>query len=323
MMIRVTTGSRLHFGLFSVPHLVPAAGARQFGGVGLMVEQPGLTLRLQPANCWSVSGPINERTRRLAQQIVQAFSIAESFEVHVDSCPDEHVGLGTGTQLSLALALAITEAAGRQIDVLDLARQLGRGQRSALGIHGFIHGGFLVEGGKGAGTLISPLIARAEFPEDWRVLLVLSSGKPGCHGQAETQAFAELAQLEGGLLTTVESQLEVLCRLTLLGMLPALHDADLTVFGDSLYEFNRRVGEMFRPVQAGIYSHPGTEEVVDYLRREGVHGAGQSSWGPTVFAVTEADRAEHLARLLRQRFCLRESEVIVTSGRNEGARILP
>ena len=60
-MIRVRTASRLHFGLFSLASpddSIPAwpnvdgelsVRARAFGGVGLMVERPGLVVSAEPA----------------------------------------------------------------------------------------------------------------------------------------------------------------------------------------------------------------------------------------------------------------------------------
>jgi beta-RFAP synthase len=317
MKVRVTTGSRLHFGLFRLPGQQPK-GVRQCGGVGLMIEHPGLAVCAEPANSSSVVGAVQERAQDLISKVVRACSLDQAFHLEVESCPRQHVGLGTGTQLSLAIALALTRASGQHagptLDVLDLAQGLGRGQRSALGIHGFMQGGFLVDGGKGPATAVAPLVARAEFPEDWRVLLIVPPGEPGCHGPNETQAFADLARHGAA-----DSECDALCRLTLLGMLPALKEADLPAFGESLYEFNRRVGEMFRPAQGGVYGHRITAELVTFLRQQNVHGTGQSSWGPTVFAIAEADRAEHLAQLVRERSGFQETEIIVTRARNRGA----
>ena len=112
------------------------------------------------------------------------------------------------------------------MDVLELARHVDRGKRSALGIHGFARGGFLVEGGKGPNSGIAPLLTRADFPAEWRVVLVLPRGEAGCHGNAEEQAFLSLRS----------GATDVLCRFVLLGMLPALLEVDLPAFGEALYE---------------------------------------------------------------------------------------
>jgi beta-ribofuranosylaminobenzene 5'-phosphate synthase len=329
-MIRVKTGSRLHFGLFRLPGRPSVAGVgtptppstRHFGGVGLMIERPGLAVCAQPASSFSVSGCERQRAELLAAQAIQVCAIPQKYAVHVESCPAQHIGLGTGTQLSLAIALALTKAVAevgattpvkQDSDLLDLAVRLGRGRRSALGIHGFIHGGFLVEAGKGPETAAAPLVARASFPESWRILVLLPPGKPGLHGLGETKAFADLSQLD-----PPDRECDALCRLTLLGMLPAIHEADLPSFSAALHEFNRKVGEMFEPAQGGTYNNSLTRELIAFLRSLGVAGAGQSSWGPAVFAVTDADRAQSIAGLVRQRFGLGEHEAVITQARNRG-----
>ena len=77
---------------------------------------------------------------------------------------------------------------------------------------------------------------------------------------------------------------------------------------------------MFRPWQGDVYAHPRTAELVHVLRSErGVRGVGQSSWGPTVFAVTTADHANELAgELVRHHGC-HADEVMVTAAANAGA----
>jgi predicted sugar kinase len=83
----------------------------------------------------------------------------------------------------------------------------------------------------------------------------------------------------------------------LLKLLPALAESDLPAFGSALAEYNARSGELFRSVQGGTYAGPAVTALVEWLRGQGVRGAGQSSWGPTVFAVVaDADEAAALAR---------------------------
>src|SRR5262249_9562925 len=139
--------------------------------------------------------------------------------LEVQACAAEHKGLGTGTQLGLAVARGIALASGvTELPLADLARLVGRGARSALGVHGFAHGCFLVDGGKGRDTALAPLIARLDFPEAWRVVLVVPDDQQGLHGSQENEAFAQLGR--GSHLRTTEA----LCRLVLLGLLPALRE---------------------------------------------------------------------------------------------------
>jgi beta-RFAP synthase len=199
---------------------------------------------------------------------------------------------------------------------VDLASLVGRGRRSALGIHGFAHGGFLVEGGKQSAEAIAPLVARMPWPEAWSVLLVIPRDLQGAHGVREADAFKSLGRTGPDLHRT-----ETLCRLVLLGMLPALVERDLNAFGDALYDFNRRVGEMFAPWQHDLYAHPRVAALVRQLRAAGVRGVGQSSWGPTVYAVTASERAVAMGEHLIHMQACRPDELIITAAANAGAVI--
>src|SRR5205823_7728635 len=82
-MIRVRAASRLHFGLFAPPPGPGPAGgwpnslgqevlpARRFGGVGLMVQAPGLELTAAAAASWTAEGPLAERALVFAQQFAR------------------------------------------------------------------------------------------------------------------------------------------------------------------------------------------------------------------------------------------------------------
>jgi beta-ribofuranosylaminobenzene 5'-phosphate synthase len=318
-MIRVRTGSRLHFGVLS---LDPAAhSGRWFGGVGLMVEAPGVQVSLEPARQWSAHGALAQRALAFAERFVQSLEPTvnrQPFRIVVETCAPEHAGLGTGTQLGLATAQALAEAYGLgDVSAVDLAQRVGRGKRSALGVHGFAQGGFLVEAGKRADQTIAALVARMDFPETWRIVLILPSGGRGLSGVNEVEAFARLDRIRSS-----DQQTNALCRLVLLGMLPAIAEADLSAFGEALYEFNRRVGELFQPVQGGIYADPRSAEIVNYLRQQGIRGVGQSSWGPTLFAVVEdEERARYAISSLSSRLGARETQVITTVACNRGSTV--
>jgi beta-RFAP synthase len=186
-----------------------------------------------------------------------------------------------------------------------------------LGFHGFFHGGFLVEAGQKSQERISPLVARLAFPEAWRIVLVIPPGESGVHGMEEKEAFQQLLT-EGIPL----QQIEHLCRLTLLGLLPALVERDLKTFSEALFEYNSLAGQTFAKFQGGTYASPRITELVQFIRGQGIPGVGQSSWGPTVFAITEDEIiANDLARHIRQSFHLQENDVIVTSACNHGATV--
>jgi beta-RFAP synthase len=155
-----------------------------------------------------------------------------------------------------------------------------RGERSAIGIYGFERGGFIVEGGKSAqASGIAPLIGRYEFPQEWRIVLVQAPEHDRWHGRRERQAFDTLAGPDR------PGNPDALCRLILLGMVPALIERDLSAFSECLFEYNARSGEMFSSIQGGTYTSQSIAALVEKFRGLGVRGVGQSSWGPTVFAI--------------------------------------
>jgi beta-ribofuranosylaminobenzene 5'-phosphate synthase len=318
-MIRVETGSRLHFGLFN-PACVP--GVRRFGGVGLMIEEPSLRLTVSPATAWTAVGPLADRALAFAQRFASTLpsQVPRVFRLNVEQAPPEHAGFGTGTQLGLAVARACQHAAGLPpLDPAALGRMVGRGLRSGLGAHGFVHGGFLVDGGKSGDDGLAPLLVRTAFPPEWRLVIALADGAAGLHDAAEVEAFDRL--LRNDRQTTLP---DALCRLALLGMLPALAEKDIDAFGEALYEFNARVGEAFAGLQGGTYGSPRVAGLVEFVRRQGVKGAGQSSWGPAVFAVVaDEERAIALVREIRDRYCREKGRVFVTRGRNRGAILAP
>ena len=76
------------------------------------------------------------------------------------SAPPEHVGLGVGTQVCLAAARAVFNWPASRNSVESSPVSTGRGHRSGIGLHGFQHGGLIIDGGGNTGTGIPPLLAR-------------------------------------------------------------------------------------------------------------------------------------------------------------------
>jgi beta-ribofuranosylaminobenzene 5'-phosphate synthase len=233
--------------------------------------------------------------------------------IQVLHAPRAHVGLGVGTQLALAVsrllhALFLREFAGAE----ELANCAGRGLRSAIGLHGFQHGGLLLEGGKSHQDQISPLVARLELPQAWHWVLVRPGASLGLSGAEEQAAFAHLPAVPEELTAQ-------LCREAVLELLPAAAGQEFDSFSRSLYRFGRLAGRCFETQQGGIYATRETADLVEQIRRQGIEGLGQSSWGPTLFALTrtEAD-ARSLAEWLGRQAGL---EISVARPLNCGAQL--
>jgi len=322
-MIRVQAPCRLHFGLLNVDASSiwtnidgeSMVSGRRFGGVGMMINEPAITICVEPDGEWSAQGPMAEKALAAARLFAKTVPELSPQRIRVETSAPPHVGLGTGTQLALAIAKALAIAGGSaHLEAAELALSVGRGVRSAVGLHGFQHGGFIVEGGQKRAGEVSPLIAQVQIPGEWRVVLALPDSPSGRFGEPEQKAFDDLMQ-------QAEPQaVQVLCRLVLLGILPALAERDCRVFGEALYDFNARVGDIFAPVQGGRYATPLAADIVKFCRRHGTPGVGQSSWGPLVFAIVpDEQQARHLQLDLSRHYGAKLSCVSVTTGNKCGA----
>jgi predicted sugar kinase len=155
------------------------------------------------------------------------------------------------------------------------------------------------------------LLAQVPVPPGWRILVVLPPGESGMAGASELDAFARLERPRPAIS-------DALCRLLVMGVLPALAESDFAAFSESIFEFNAGAGELFAPVQGDVYSNARTASLVEWLRREGVVGAGQSSWGPGVFGFVEDEgRGVWLRDRLAGAFPA--ARIWLTSARERGA----
>ncbi|MGH8629348.1 MAG: beta-ribofuranosylaminobenzene 5'-phosphate synthase family protein, partial [Burkholderiales bacterium] len=203
--VTIRAPARLHLGFLDLN----GSRGRRFGSVGLALEDLGVLLTAARSTSFSVSGPQAERVEAVARLFQERLELPADCSIAVHEAIPEHVGLGSGTQLAIAAGVALARLHKLELSVREVAALHERGQRSGIGVGAFEHGGFLVDGGKGAQDDPPPLVARAEFPEQWRVLLVFDDTFQGLHGDDEAAAFRALPEFP----ETVSAQL---CRLVLM-----------------------------------------------------------------------------------------------------------
>jgi beta-RFAP synthase len=319
-LVQVTAPSRLHFGLWSLGGDTAAAGCagRQFGGVGAMIEQPGLKVQLSPADRFLTAGPLAERAGVFASHWAAFHRAAlPACEVRLLAAPPEHVGLGTGTQLGLSVAAGLSAWSGwPPLSPIELAQSAGRGLRSAVGTYGFVHGGLVVEQGKLPGEPISPLDCRVDVPAQWRFVLIRPIALAGLAGEEEAEAIALLPDIAEAVHT------ELVCEVRE-HLVPGAATADFAEFSKSLYRYGSLAGGCFAARQGGPYNGPVLTALVDRIRSLGYVGVGQSSWGPTLFALAaDQQSGEALAAQLSSERQFGKLAVAVTAPCNSGARIV-
>ncbi|MGH8478144.1 MAG: beta-ribofuranosylaminobenzene 5'-phosphate synthase family protein [Gammaproteobacteria bacterium] len=309
--ITIAAPARLHMGFLDMSGDL----GRRFGGLGLALSEVQTRLSVQRAKGVAAEGPSSERAARSAQAHLQALGIAQGVRIQVHEAIPEHAGLGSGTQLSLAVGAALARLFERDCHLPALAQATRRGLRSGIGIGTFDSGGFVVDGGHGERTMIPPVIAQMPFPGDWRVIVILDRARRGLNGAAESAAFKRLAPM-------APETAGRLCRLLVMQVLPALAERDFVPFSAGIAAIQDAVGDHFASLQGGRYTSPAVAEVLAWLRAQGVTGVGQSSWGPTGFALCE-DPAE-ADRLVRAA-CPKWTDsltVLVCTAQNRGAEVM-
>lgn len=308
----VTVPARLHLGFLDLE----GGLGRKYGSLGITLDKPVTRVRLAAAALNAAQGPDCERAARYLARVTEHFGLEGAHDLTVEAAIPAHGGLGSGTQMALAVGCAVTRLHGVAAAPTDLAQLLDRGTRSGIGLGAFLQGGVLLDGGRGIAETPPPIIARFPFPADWRVLLITDQSRPGLHGAQEIAAFEGLPPFPAEAAAR-------LCRLALMVALPALAEGDAVRFGAAVSELQRVVGDHFAPAQGGRFASPGVTDVLEWLAHEGVAGYGQSSWGPTGFALfaTESSARSYLEAAQRRwpetcglRFSLHQ-------GRNSGAEV--
>lgn len=313
-LVEVTAPSRLHFGLLSFGH----CQSRQFGGVGVMLDQPAVVLQIHAAKSLETTGPLAERVRAFVSRWAAFHRWPGELPCRIvlQSVAESHVGLGVGTQLGLSVGAGLSRFFHLpQPAPAELALSVGRGSRSAVGTYGFATGGLIVERGKLPNEPISPLEVRLEMPAQWRFVLLQPRAPRGLSGQVEQDAFGHLPPVP--VEVTAELVTEVRQR-----MLPAAAAHDFETFSESVYRYDRLAGLCFASVQGGPYNGSKLTALVDLVRDQGVRGVGQSSWGPTLFAILpeEAQARDFVARMTAHPACA-DLQFVVTKPNNCGARL--
>jgi len=311
----VTAPSRLHFGLLSFGD----PSTRQYGGAGMMVQQPPLQVQLQVAEEFVAAGPLAERIHEIVPRWANAYADRRRprCQIEILAAPPPHAGFGTGTQLALAVGAGLHALHGiAAVPIEELAATVGRGLRSAVGTYGFRLGGLIAELGKHENEVIAPLYEWLAMPEPWRIVLITPRGSQrGLSGLSERDAFANLPPVEPDITRRLT---DLLCD----DLLPATRDEDFARFSEALFAYGRLAGSCFAAVQGGSYRGARLARLVEQIRRLGIRGVGQSSWGPTLFAVCcDQTAAEHLRNELVGSSWAQASEVTITAANNTGASI--
>ena len=282
--VRVAAPARLHLGFLDLN----GGSRRRFGSIGVGIT--GFTTVVNVSRCdrVDISGGHNEFIAGLAQTILDHFRIDSGVRVEVEECIPRHQGLGSGTQMALALGTAIAGLYGIDAGIEEIAIATGRGRRSGVGLGVFKQGGFILDSGRSEGRRMPTTVFRHDFPEEWRFVLVMDARAEGISGTDEVEAFNLLPDMSPGACAEI-------CRQVLMQMLPGIIEKDCNRFGASVSSIQASIGEYFSTVQGGSYASENVRQTLEFLLEHNATGIGQSSWGPTGFAVFPDEKSAQQA----------------------------
>ena len=292
MKVYVKAPARLHLGLIDLGGDL----GRVFGGMGVAINHPNAIVEAETSHHLIVQGEKKELVKQWVELFLKKYDLKPEVAVSVKQAIPQHVGLGSGTQLGLAVATALAKLFNTKASTLELSKTMGRGTVSGVGTALFEKGGFVLEGGiksqknkpLSSWDGFPPVIFQSSFP-NWFFAVAIPQVKGGLSGEEEAHAFKDLPPMSS-------DQAGRISRLILMSLLPALKEKDIKTFGAALTQIQNLVGDYFASTQGGRFSSSPSSECIKFMLDHGALGAGQSSWGPTVYGLVEGKRqAEKLS----------------------------
>ncbi len=291
--VTVITPSRVHLALIDLNGDL----GRVDGGIGLSLANPGFRITAERSDETEIDGP-DENTHRARKilALLQEHRAIGHARIEIEESIPAHIGLGCGTQLSLGIAQAVCRLYDIHLSHQEMAFLVGRGGTSGIGVAAFSNGGFIVDGGHkfseagmpanrhektsflpssaSSGVEPPPVIARYDFP-DWDVLIAI----PNCRqisGAEEVELFQTLCPLP-------LSDVQAVSHIILMKLLPALVQRNLRYFGEAVDQIQSIA---WKKVEIERQDHV-VRQTMRFLRDNGAHGVGLSSWGPAIFCFGE------------------------------------
>jgi beta-ribofuranosylaminobenzene 5'-phosphate synthase len=324
LRLRLKTPSRLHFGLIDLNGSL----GRIDGGMGVALQSPGWEIEACANSAFEIKGESTELGRELLTRLrSQKEEISTAVSIAITKSIPQHVGLGSKTQLSLAIAAAVARFNGWEIDVQALARLMGRGGTSGVGVAAFSGGGCVLDGGHSfgrcgekTGYLPSsasnahppPVLVQVPVPSEWRFVVALPRVRQGASGTTEMEIFQRNCPIS-------DEETNLISRIILMKCLPSILEGNVHNFGQGLLSLTQ-LG--FKRLEVDL-QHRVVRELIELCMTNGGSGAGMSSFGPATFALAANDqKAEEVRQAWLKR--LKSSvggDVWITAPNNTGAEI--
>ncbi len=338
MSVLITSPSRLHFSLIDLNGEL----GRVDGGIGVALNEPSLKIEVSEVDN---EVELEENPKEVVSILERIRSRIEpplrgNYRVKMLRKLPSHAGLGSQTQLSLSVAKAISVLENRNYNVVELAKLVGRGGTSGIGTAAFAKGGFILDGGhvfraseagvkeeKESGNTKTktsflpssaskvsppPILFQHTMPENWFFVVAVPEVKRGAHGLEEIEIFKRYCPIKSG-------EVEKICRITLMRILPSVLEKDIFTFATSLTML-QKVGFKKKEVEL---QHGIIKELFRFFDTHAL-GHGMSSFGPATYAIVEGEkRAKELAADTKAFLDEKEIRALVTYSNvdNKGSEV--
>jgi beta-ribofuranosylaminobenzene 5'-phosphate synthase len=292
MSATISTPSRLHFGLIDFNGNL----GRIDGGSGVAISSPRNVLSVKSDRKFEVKGSDPKYIETIVRGICDKLGKPlPDIEIDIHEEIPAHAGFGSKTQMTLALAYAICEEYDIPYNGVEgLARLVGRGGTSGIGVRAFEKGGFILDCGHSYGKGLekssclpssaskakpAPEVLRCDIPDDWRFVLISPLDDEGSHGQSEVDIFKSSFPID-------EVEIGKVCRIILMQMVPGILEKNIESFGSAINKI-QEIG--FKNIEVKLKS-PLVPNMLTIMNNAGSYGSGMSSFGPTVYGLTNSNK---------------------------------
>ncbi len=316
--------SRIHMSLIDLN----GSYRRVDGGIGLALADPQFVLEIEQIDSGielefaagvddeEAIEECREKIPNAAQKTMEYFDIDAGFKFTVHQTYPPHSGFGSGTQIAVSTAHLITETMGIEVESRELSSIVGRGGTSGIGTYTHDLGGFILDGGhsKEEKPLFLPsgaskakpatLIARYDFPEEWKILIAIPEIETHVEGDDEVDVFQTYCPIP-------KEEVEQVSHLILMNLVPFMLEKDIKNFGWAISEL-QKVG--FNKLEHSLDAT--YLPIMQAIEKAGAYGVGISSFGPVLYTVFDESN-EFIVEKTRE-IIGDKGTVFVTKAQNHG-----
>ncbi len=290
--IRVSSTGRLHISLIDLHGYF---SKRCDGGAGFSISEPGNSIVVNRQEDGKISVTSHLQVPIAGELLSDIKSTLERVQKHyklggitaeVERVLPLHAGFGSKTQTLLAAAAVYCRLYRTTYDYREIARIIGRGGTSGIGVEAFVSGGFIVDCGhsfeskdrhfrpscQSKHITPAPLVGRYHFP-DWPVLVVTPTERRQFFGGEEQGHWNKICPIP-------LSDAQACSHIVLMMLIPSVIESHLENFCDGINAIQTLAWKRsLIDAQSAV-----VRKTMEYLRQTGLQGVGLSSAGATIYA---------------------------------------